>query len=343
MNGQPAGLGERVTLNDVAAEAGVSAAAASIALRGRSGVAPATRQRVADAAAHLGYRSRTSSSREEQLTIGLLMKARRHEIDSTNAFYGPVMAGISAAAAALGIDVRLDALPVDEHFNPIAVPRLVDSPDVDGLLVLGAYLSDVSARMLGGRPLVLVDGYAESQAQFVTVVTDNLDGAQQATDRLIGLGHRRIVMAGSAPDTFPSILERREGYRRAMAAAGLEPLFVDGHHDEPSGVTARLIAELDRVPDITGVIAANDEVAVTILGELAPLVPSRLSMIGFDDIDAASKVRPRLDTVAVDKQSMGRLAVAMLVHRVSYPDDPAFTAVQPVRLVVRDSAGPPPT
>ena len=150
-------------------------------------------------------------------------------------------------------------------------------------------------------------------------------------------------MAGSAPDTFPSILERREGYRRAMAAAGLEPLFVDGHHDEPSGVTARLISELDRVPDITGVIAANDEVAVTILGELAPLVPSRLSMIGFDDIDAASKVRPRLDTVAVDKQSMGRLAVAMLVHRVSYPDDPAFTAVQPVSLVVRDSAGPPPT
>ena len=149
----------------------------------------------------LGYRTRTGGS--EQLTIGLLMKARPHEVGAANAFYGPVMAGISAAAAGLAIDVRLDSLPVDEHFDPIDVPRLLDAPGIDGLLVLGAYLSGESARILGQRPIVLVDGYAADHRHFATVITDNVNGAQQATQRLIDLGHQRIAMVGSAPDAFP--------------------------------------------------------------------------------------------------------------------------------------------
>ena len=334
--------GDRVTLTDVAEHAGVSAAAASLALRGLAGVAESTRQRVRAAAVDLGYRGRGSAT--EQLTIGLLMKARPHEVGAANAFYGPVMAGITAAAAALAVDVRLDSLPVDEHYDPIEVPRLLDAPGIDGLLVLGAYLSAESARMLGMRPVVLVDGYAEDRRHFATVITDNLDGAHQATQRLIDLGHRRIAMVGSAPDAFPSILDRRAGYQRAMAAAGLPTRFVDGHHDEPGDVAERFLAALRSDPQITGVVAANDDIAVTIIGELGARVPAEVSVIGFDDIATASKIRPRLDTVAVDKAAMGRLAVAMLLHRVNHPRDPSFTAVQPVELVVRESAArrPPP-
>ena len=173
--------GDRVTLTDVAEHAGVSAAAASLALRGLAGVAESTRQRVRAAAVDLGYRGRGSAT--EQLTIGLLMKARPHEVGAANAFYGPVMAGITAAAAALAVDVRLDSLPVDEHYDPIEVPRLLEAPGIHGVLVLGAYLSAESARMLGKRPVVLVDGCAEDRRHFATVITDNLDGAHQATQR----------------------------------------------------------------------------------------------------------------------------------------------------------------
>ena len=95
-------------------------------------------------------------------------------------------------------------------------------------------------------------------------------------------------------------------------------------------------------PRITGVVAANDDIAVAIIGELGGRVPSEVSVVGFDDIATASKIRPRLDTIAVDKPAMGRLAVALLVHRINHPDDPAFTAVQPVELVARESSGPPP-
>lgn len=331
----------RATLVDVANRAGVSPAAASLALRGRAGVAPATRERVVDVATQLGYRGR-SSARTEQLTIGMLVKARPHDLDVANAFYGPVMAGVTGEAAACGVDVRLDAMPVDEHFEPTGVPRMVRSSDVDGLLVLGAYLTDASAAMLARLPLVLVDGYSESAGRFPTLVTDNLDGAERATRHLIGLGHRRIALAGSTPDAFPSIRERRLGYLAAVSAGGLTPVFVDGHHDTSDAVAQDVARALADDPTVTAVVAANDEVALGVLAALAGRVPQKVSLIGFDDIEASTKVRPRLSTVAVDKPAMGRLAVAMLLHRIRHPHDPAFTVMQPARLVIRDSVAPPP-
>lgn len=336
------GSNERVTLIAVAERAGVSPAAASLALRGRPGVAPATRERVIGAAAELGYRTRPASDLAEQLTIGLLMKSKPHETVEANAFYGPVIAGITAESASRGIDVRLDSMLVDEQFEPIEVPRLVRAPGVDGLLVLGAYLSDGSATMLTPRPLVLVDGYSQTPGRFATVVTDNVDGEAQATQRLIDIGHRHIALVGTTPDAFPSIRERRHGYLAAMAAAGLEPSFVDGHHDEPQVIGAKVRAAIDESSGITAVVAANDEVALAVIAELGHLVPRQLSVIGFDDIEAASMVRPRLDTVSVDKPAMGRLAVSMLLHRIRHPHDAAFSVMQPARLVARDSAVPPP-
>ncbi len=77
------------------------------------------------------------------------------------------------------------------------------------------------------------------------------------------------------------------------------------------------------------------------LAELPARVPGELSIVGFDDIEASSLVRPRLDTVAVDKPAMGRLAVSLLRHRMDHPDDPAFVAIQPAHLVVRNSSAVP--
>jgi len=88
-------------------------------------------------------------------------------------------------------------------------------------------------------------------------------------------------------------------------------------------------------------VSANDEVALAILAELGDRIPHDVSLVGFDDIEAASLVRQRLDTVSVDKLAMGRLAVSMLVHRMRHPHDPAFVAMQPARLVVRSSSAAP--
>jgi LacI family transcriptional regulator len=326
----------RATLSDIAQRAGVSLAAASLALRGKPGVGDLTRRRIVRIAEELEYRTPPVGVRMGR--VGLLVKSRPDDVVATNRFYGPVIAGVTAACSAAGFDVRLDVLPVDEHFNPVGRPRLAS---VDGVLVLGAYLSAGAARLLGRLPVVLVDGYCADPATFVNVVSDNIGGTASATARLIGLGHRRIALVGTTMDAFPSIVERRFGYTRAMAAARLEPRFIDGHHDHPDPCVHEAVESLGRRGAPTAFVAANDDVAIEILALLRDRVPREVSLVGFDGIDAAMKARPRLDTVAVDKRAMGALAVSLLRHRITHPGEPAFTAVQRTALVVRETTGPP--
>lgn len=338
----PAVPGGRVTLGEVANLAGVSRAAASLALRGKPGVAEATRQRILEIAEGLGYRVRPFGTQGVAGTIGLLVKARPADIGSTNAFYAPVIAGISRACAELDLDLRLDSLSVDEHFNPIEVPRMIQAADIDGLIILGAFLSAPTATLIGAQPLVLVDGYAADGPAFPSVVSDNTGGVARATRHLIELGHRRIAMVGTLPDAFPSILERRRGYTSAVLEAGLEPIYVDAPHDDPMWCAELVSRELAGDTPPTALVAANDAVALTLLSQLPIDVPGRVSLVGFDDIEAAGLVRPQLTTVGVDKEAMGRLAVTVVRHRIAHPDDPAFTIVQQARLIVRGSTAPPP-
>jgi len=333
----------RVTLNDVADAARVSRAAASLALRGKPGVAELTRRRVLDVASELGYRVRPSGGAPATGTVGLLVKSRPVDVGSTNAFYAPVIAGISQACADAELDLRLDSMAVDEHFDPVEVPRMIaGAADISGLIVLGAYVSERSAAMISGQPVILVDGYSADPRRFASIVSDNVGGVAAATRHLIGLGHRRLALVGTSEHAFPSILERRRGYLAAVRAAGLDPVYVDAAHDDLAACAEATLAALAADPSITALVAANDEVALTLLAELRDRVPAELSLVGFDDIKAAGMIRPRLDTVAIDKPAMGRLAVSMLRHRIAHPLDPPFALIQRADLVIRETSGPPP-
>ena len=336
----------KVTLSQVADRAGVSLTAASLALRGKPGIGDETRGRITAAANDLGYRLRSQpvdAQATAATTVGLLIKSRPGEVGTSNAFYGPVIAGVSEACAAAHLDVRIDAMAVDRHYNPIEIPRLISQRAASGLIILGATLPQSTAALVADWPVILVDGYAAEQGLFTTVVSDNIGGAKAATERLIEVGHTRVAMVGTTVDAYPSIRERRQGYDLAMAAAGLPTQYVDGHHAEIDEFARRAAATIRR-DGITGVVAANDQFAIALIAELANIgmaVPDAVSVIGFDDIEAASLVRPRLDTVAIDKPAMGRLAVSLLQHRIAYPNDRAFTAVQHGRLIHRESVAPP--
>jgi len=336
------GTAARVTLSEVADVAGVSRAAASLALRGKPGVAEMTRQRILTVASDLGYRVRPFAIAPATGTIGLLVKSRPVDVGTPNAFYGEVIAGISQACAESELDLRLDTMAVDEHFDPVEVPRMIQTADIDGLIVLGAFLSAPAGTMIGEQPVILVDGYAAEPNTFASIVSDNVGGTASATRHLIELGHRRVALVGTSPDTFPSIVERRRGYESAMLAARLEAVFVDAAHDDPAACAAATARMLAADPSVTALVAANDAVALTLLAELPDRVPREISVVGFDDIEAAGMIRPRLDTVAVDKRAMGRLAVSLLRHRIANPGDPSFTLVQHARLIIRESSAPPP-
>ena len=333
---------KRVTLADIAQATGVSLAAVSLAIRGESGVSDETRVRVLETARRLGYRGvgRPAIRSEKRVTVGLVIKAPVGDAPEANRFYASVMAGVDEMCRMREISLLFAAMPVDEQYYPLEVPHLVTSRMCDGLIVVGAHFNRDSAAVLAlGPPVILVDAFAEDLA-FDSVGTDNIAGARAAVEHLIALGHREIVLVGTRLDSFPSILQRRRGYELAIAEGELRPHFVEVHHLTPEMAATAGAAYLEAHPEVTAAVCSNDDVAMALARAVqrdGTQVPERLSIVGFDDIDQARLTSPPLTTLAVDKLGMGRLAVALLLHRLAFPDAAVVQALVRPRLVERSS------
>lgn len=330
------------TLADVAAVVGCSSAAASLALRGETGVSDATRARVIDAARSIGYQPPAGASRKRKkpMTIGLVIKAVHGDSPEANRFYAPVMAGIEESCRRHRMDLMLATMPVDQHYYPIEVPRIVTDRTCDGLIVVGAHLSQATAEILrDAPPLVLVDAYSEDDT-FDSVATDNVGGAKRAVEYLVASGHREIAMLGTEPGAFPSIQQRRRGYEQVVAEAGLTGHCIDTPYWPPESSAEVGVAYLCSHPEITAVFCANDAVAVALMQAARNSgisVPDQVSVIGFDDIDLAGFVSPALTTMAVDKLGMGRIAVSLLAHRLELEKDCVTQTLVRPQLVARQS------
>jgi LacI family transcriptional regulator len=319
----PKRLGQKnATLADVAAAAGLSPAAVSLALRGKTGVSEATRERVVEAARELGYRSATAPSRQRQkpLTIGLMISPVHGGTQEANRFYAPVIAGIQESCRSHNMDLMLATMPVDQRQYPLELPAIVTNRTCDGLIVVGAHLSAATTEiLLAAPPAVLVDGYADDDP-FDSVSIDNVGGARTAVCHLITRGHRDIAVLATEPQAYPSILLRRQGYEQAIAEAGLVSHYIDMPYTQPESAALAALAYIEAHPEVTAVFCANDLVAVALLQatrQAGVAVPRRLSIVGFDDIDLAGFVSPALTTMAVDKVGMGRIAVTLLGHRLT--------------------------
>lgn len=334
---------EKVTLADVARESGVSPATVSLTLRNKPGVGYETRQRVIEAAQVLGYLvspSPTAANTAGVNGVGLILKVQRDESMLSNYFYTPVLAGIEATCRRQHINLFYAHLPVDAHNNPIEPPRLLREQSADGLLIVGAYLNKTMLQMIQAQsaPLVLVDAYAELD-EFDAVVTDNVSGAYEATRYLIDHGHRHIALVGTEPDSYPSILERRQGYLQALADAGLPPTLIDCHH-HPDDAFPAVKTFLQHESKITAVLGANDEVAIATkraVESLGKRVPTDYSIVGFDNISLTQHMTPPLTTMRIDKQGMGRLAAQLLFNRIENPGMGQTKIVIRPSLIARDS------
>ena len=309
------------TIGDLAAAVGLSQAAVSVALRGKRGVSRATRARVLEASARMGYELAFTPFRRSRdpMTVTLVIRALP-ERPTSNVFYGPILSGIEERCR--GLDVRLvfAIMPVDERNHPLEVPRSVTDHPTDGLILVGADIGTrwTSLLRVGAVPVVLVDGYAEDKA-LDSVDIDNFSGARSAVRYLMSRGHREIAIVGTAPNAFPSVRERRVGYEQAVSEAGLTPHYVDVPYYDHERAGDAAVQYVLAHPEVTAIFCANDLTAITFLqGARAAgiSVPDQVSVVGFDDIDLASLVYPGLTTMAVDKPGMGRLAVTLLLHQL---------------------------
>ncbi|MEJ2212369.1 MAG: substrate-binding domain-containing protein [Anaerolineae bacterium] len=183
--------------------------------------------------------------------------------------------------------------------------------------------------------------WSTSSERYDAVVSDNQAGGYRSAWFLIRQGHRHIGVVGCHPRAYPSIRQRQQGYLRALADAGLSTAYLAECHiadaEEVRRATARLLADH---PEITAILAANDETAIAALDAARGLgrhVPGDLSLVGFDNIDLAARIAPPLTTMHVDKVGMGRMAVQLLANRLAHPEASPVTASIRPTWIERDS------
>ncbi|HEY8546150.1 MAG TPA: LacI family DNA-binding transcriptional regulator [Acidimicrobiales bacterium] len=348
----------RVTIGDVAAEAGVSVATVSKVINGRYGVAPATLAKVQAVIEQLGYESslvaRSLRSRRTNV-VGVV-------VADIEPFSAELLKGAGAAVRAHGYELIVysgsghgkDQAGWERRY----VSRLGGTL-TDGIVLVTPTVVDVET----DTPLVAVDPHT-GPATLPTVHGDNLAGAVAATEHLLGLGHRRIGFLAGRPD-LESARQREQGYRQALEAAGIavdpDLIRVGDYELDRSEKPARELLTLPDRP--TAIFAANDLSAIQTLHvahSLGLRVPGDVSVVGFDNIPESALMEPPLTTIDQQIQEMGRRAVELLIDRIERegppdgrpkePDEPDRPdehegppqVTLPTRLVVRQSTGPAP-
>jgi DNA-binding LacI/PurR family transcriptional regulator len=307
-------------MDDVARLAGVSKQTVSRVLNDSPAVRPETREAVVAAMRTLGYRPSRSA---RSLASGRTRMLGVISFDAAR--YGPasILTAINSAAQEAGYLVSSIAL---------------DTADRDTLVRAVHTLSAEAARDV---PLMVLENDFGDDASYVTA--DSRDGARQATEHLLSLGHGTVHhIAG--PTGWLSAERRLEAWRDTLRAAGAEvpePLIGDWSADSGYALGRRLA----RRPDVTAVFASNDQMALGLLRalhEAGRQVPDDVSVVGYDDIPEAAHMLPPLTTVRTDFAATGRRSLQLLLSRIDGSAKPRVDHIEPVQLVVRRSTGPAP-
>jgi DNA-binding LacI/PurR family transcriptional regulator len=331
---------------DIAYLAGVSQPTVSRALRGSPSVSPETRKRIETIAAQLNYKVDKNASNlrfQHSNTLALLLFEDPTPDDSLiNPFFLAMLGSLTRACACRGYDllVSFQQLSGDWHKD------YEDSRKADGIILLGygdyvAYQPRLEQLVLQGTHFVRWGAVLPGQPGL-SVGCDNYQGGYDAAHHMLSLGRRRIAFIGDISDGCPEFKERYRGHAAALHEFGLaaDPaLQIAAISTEQSGHQAagELLA---RRAGFDGITACSDLIAIGALRALQEQridVPGSVSIVGYDDLPAASLTNPPLTTVMQDTRRAGEALVETLLQLVR--GEPAEGVVLPTRLVVRRSCG----
>lgn len=348
---------KRVTIKQVAKEAGVSTQTVSRVLNDRPDVARETRRRVSEVIKRLGYQpSQAARSLSRGLSYSLAVVAYGIE------YFGPsrALSGIERQAAELGYSPLL-YLVRKPASNEVA--RIIDdllSRNADGLIWAVPEIGDnrhwIEAQ-LGNLPVPAVFHSMGPRPGLATVCVDNYLGGRLATQHLIDQGYCHIGLITGPPDWWEA-RERARGWRDAMTEAGLiesglgqanpgsgQDLIVYGSWEAASGEEG-LNRLLDQRPDVEAIFVGNDQMALGVMQTARRCglsIPQDLAIVGFDDIPEAAYFWPPLTTVSQPLFEVGRTSVAELTRMIKAGrqdiavTDPQTIMLQP-KLIVRESS-----
>lgn len=310
----------KITIKEVALEAGVSTATVSRVISGNSRISGATTKKVLEVMDRLGYHpNQIARSLVSQSTriIGVVMPGATRET-LANPFFPEALRGISDAASKKNYFVLLS---VQEDDDDMKFEDLIRKGMVDGIIMLYSKTEDKFFEALKVRkfPFVMV-GKPQKHGKFSYVDNDNVAASYEATEHLIKKDRKRIAMVTGPKDLMVS-LDRYEGYKRALFDNGMEideNLIIYTAFSAKGGelATEELLA-LEQRPD--GILFADDIQAmgaIRVFKKHGVKIPKDVAILGFNNIPAAEFISPSLTSIEINPFELGFEAAEMLIDNL---------------------------
>ncbi|WP_018063976.1 LacI family DNA-binding transcriptional regulator [Martelella mediterranea] len=325
--------GRRPNQTDIASRLGVSVSTVSRALANEEGISEAVRRDVQRMARTMGYRSKHMPGLRAMDRRVVALVPFANATGGLSSFYVSILDAMRSEARACGLD--LDVRVISERtVNLDLIDRHAKEAGAGAVLLAGIDAPDELAVWCREQDVhaVLVNG-SDPLMRISSVAPANFYGAYMATKHLLSCGHRKILHYTYGDR--PTILERRRGFVTAMAdVPGSEAVLVCGEERTPLELLSDIAG---RKHDATALFCWNDIAAVEIMEGIKGGLASAgqgFSIIGFDDLPLAAMTSPRLTTIRVDREAIGRGAIRLLSHQLE-----GETAIQQMEIGVSLVAG----
>lgn len=324
----------KVSIFDVAKKSGLSVVTVSRVLNGAKSVREKNRQKVLDTIKELDYRPNAAArslARGKTGIIGLIVTTLQ------DAFFDAVVKELNEVLALHGYFI---AISISGGSGSDGNHYLIQEDRVDGMILLSpleedSYIMELKRRNI---PYVLIDNQKPENDAF-SVTIDNFKGGYSATSHLIDLGHTSIAhLCGN--EMFRSTRERRNGFLHALQEKGLTPFeTVHGDFEIEFGYEScwKWIRD-GNLP--SAVFAGDDNIALGVINALMEArisIPEQVAIVGYDDQNIASQLRPHLTTVRQPADRIGIAAADMLLKRIDGTMKRASSVKIDPELIVRES------
>lgn len=336
------------TIKDVAKLAGVSYNTVSFVVNGVDKVAPATRERVQKAIEELHYRPNKTA---RALVGGKADSIAFISTRFTSVFGMNILREIEDGVHLAGLSSNYDLIPYstrgEPEFKEQIIESIIHNRKADAIIMLGIKPGRENMAKLKeeGIPVVLIDGNSSGAS---SVKCDNEKGAFLATDYLIKSGRKNIAYLGmskTAGETWPSIIEREQGYKKALSAKNITlndrlMVTVDNNYINEGRAIMQTLLKSNKGIDAV-FCGAGDSTAIGVVNaikEAGLRVPQDIAVVGYDDIPVASAFTPSLTTVRQPVEKMGNEAFVMALEAMQGKlKEPKNLVFEP-ELIVRESA-----
>lgn len=335
------GLTERATMQQVAAEAGVSIATVSRVLNSPDSVSPELLGRVQLAVQRLGYRpNRTARGLRGDRSIkrvGFVVS------NIQNPFFTDILKGVEQTLIPDQVAVLVGNSNNDLKYEQLNLDLMLEE-QASGLIVHFAsnrpknYMTLVQS----GVPVVCIDQVVPGMPMD-SVVTDNCEAMRQATQHLLQLGHRRFAFVGG-PLEYMTARERQRGFVSALEDAGLGPddYTIENGEWQLGGFYVAASRLLDRIETPVALLTVNNDATIAtlkIIRERGLRIPEDVALVCFDEMPWTDAYNPPLTVVDQHPYHIGAVAAELLLSRMRNPDRPMQQVILECSLVVRQSCG----